>query len=187
MKRKQLWVSVIAVAVALVTVAALTTAAGAGTGSGRQFFYQDAKRPIPDAPNGGGVIDKLSLRGSGRIRDLNIGLRINHTNDADLNIYLVSPKGKFIELSTDNGGSGNNYGTGSNACRGRGGFAVFTDQAGRSIRQGSAPFNDNFRPQTPLSAVNGDRIGGIWRLMVFDDDAGATGTVGCFAMAVVLR
>ena len=186
MKRKHVWLLAIAVATGLVTVALLTGSAGAGTG-GRLFFYQPTKRAIPDAPNGGGVIDKISLRGNGRIRDLNIGLRINHTNDADLNIYLVSPKGKFIELSTDNGGSGNNYGAGQNSCGRRARFAVFTDQAGRSIRQGSAPFNADFRPQTPLSAVNGDRIGGIWRLMVFDDDAGSTGTIGCFAMAVLLR
>ena len=185
MKRKQLWVSAGAVSAALVVVALLSTTAGAGTG--RQFFYQNAKRPIPDAPNGGGVIDKLSLRGSARIADMNIGIRINHTNDADLNIYLVSPKGKFVELSTDNGGSGNNYGAGANNCSNRARFAVFTDQAGRSIRQGSAPFNNDFRPQTPLSALNGDRIGGIWRLMVFDDDARDTGTIGCFAMAVALR
>jgi subtilisin-like proprotein convertase family protein len=184
-KRKQLWISASAVGAALLVVALLTATAGAGTG--RQVFFQDAKRPIPDAPNGGGVIDKLSLRGSARIADMNIGVRIDHTADADLNLYLVSPKGKFVELSTDNGGGGNNYGTGPNSCRGRGALTTFSDEAGRSIRQGSAPFDSTFRPQTPLSALDGDRIGGIWRLMVFDDDARDTGTIGCFAMGVVLR
>jgi len=185
LKRKQLWVLTSAVGAALITVALLTATAGAGTG--RQFFYQSAKRPIPDAPNGGGVIDKLFLRGSARIADMNIGIRIDHTADADLNIYLVSPKGKFVELSTDNGGAGNDYGDGRNDCRGAR-YAVFNDEAGRSIRQGSAPFvPGHFRPQTPLSALDGDRIGGIWRLMVLDDDARDTGTIGCFAMGVVLR
>jgi subtilisin-like proprotein convertase family protein len=174
----------VAGAAALVTVALLAATAGAG---GRQIFFQDASRPIPDAPNGGGVIDKLFLRGSARIADLNVAIRINHTADADLNIYLVSPKGKFVELSTDNGGAGNNFGTGPNSCRGNGGLTTFADEVGRSIRQGSAPFDGTFRPQTPLSALDGDRIGGTWRLMVFDDDARDTGTIGCFALAVVLR
>ena len=94
---------------------------------------------------------------------------------------------KFVELSTDNGGAGNNYGTGPNSCRGRGTLTTFADEVGRSIREGSPPFGGAFRPQTPLSALDGDRIGGIWRLMVFDDDARDTGTIGCFALGVVLR
>jgi subtilisin-like proprotein convertase family protein len=185
-KRKKLWFSSISVVSLLLVAALIATTAGAGTG-GRLFFFQNAKRPIPDAPNGGGVLDKLSLRGNGRIRDLNIGIRINHDADADLNIYLVSPKGKFVELSTDNGGGGNNYGTGANNCPNARRYTVFTDEAGRSIRQGTAPFAGSFRPQTPLSALDGDRIGGTWRLMVLDDDAGASGTIGCFTMGVLLR
>lgn len=185
MKRKKLWAVAMAIAAALLTVALLTTSAGAGTG--RQFFFQEATRPIPDAPNGGGVLDKISLRGSARISDLNVLVRINHGADADLNLYLISPNGKFVELSTDNGGGGNNYGTGPNSCRGSGRFTVFTDQAGRSIRQGAPPFAGSFRPQTPLSSLNGDRIGGVWRLQVFDDDAGTSGTIGCFGLGVRLR
>ena len=184
MNRKSLSVTSISV-VALLVAALIATTAGAGTG--RQFFYQSAKRPIPDAPNGGGVLDKLTLRGSARIRDMNVGIRINHGAVGDLNIYLVSPEGKFVELSTDNGGGGNNYGTGSNNCPNARRFTVFNDEAGRSIRQGAPPFAANFRPQTPLSALDGDRIGGTWRLQVFDDDAGVSGTIGCFALAVLLR
>jgi subtilisin-like proprotein convertase family protein len=176
-----------AAALACVLGAALLTTP-AGAGNPRVFFATQAKRPIPDAPNGGGVLAKLNVRRSGRIGDMEVGLRINHSFDADLNIYLVSPKGKFVELSTDNGGSGDNYGRGSNSCRvPANALTIFDDEAGRSIRSGSAPFAGSFRPQTPLRSLDGDPIRGTWRLMVFDDDAGSTGTVGCFALGVILR
>jgi subtilisin-like proprotein convertase family protein len=154
---------------------------------GRQFFFNSSPRFIDDAPNGGGVVSKINLRGSARIRDINVLVRINHSFDADLNIYLVSPTGKFVELSTDNGGSGNNYGTGGNSCRGASSLTNFTDEAGRSIRSGGAPFSGSYRPQTPLSALNGDRVNGTWRLMVFDDDSGGTGIVGCFGLGIIAR
>ena len=183
MKKKALWV----VASGLVAIAIVASSAGAGTPGGRVFFQDNTRRTIPDAPDGGGVLGKIKVRRSGQIRDLEVGIRIDHTFDADLNIYLVSPKGKFVELSTDNGGSGNNYGTGPNSCRGPGSFTVFDDEAGRSIRGGSAPFAGAFVPQTPLRALDGSTIRGTWRLMVFDDDRGSTGTIGCFAIGAILR
>jgi subtilisin-like proprotein convertase family protein len=177
----------------LATVAVFTALAtlGAGVsafaGVAPTFFFNSTPRAIPDASQGGGVLSKIKIGRSGRIADIEVGIRINHSFDDDLNIYLVSPTGKFVELSTDNGGSGNNYGTGSNSCRGSGSLTLFDDERGRSIRRGSAPFAGGFRPQTPLSALDGDRIAGTWRLMVFDDDEGAGGTIGCFAIGVVIR
>jgi len=183
MKRKPLLPAMIVTAL-LCGLAALLVAGPAGAGTRSLFFFNPANRAIPDAPNGGGVLAKLPIRRSGRIADIEVGVRINHSFDADLNIYLVSPRGKFVELSTDNGGSGNNYGTGPNNCSGG---TVFDDEAPRSIRAGAAPFANQYRPQTPLRALDGDPLSGTWRLMVFDDDAGASGTVGCFALRVVPR
>jgi subtilisin-like proprotein convertase family protein len=185
MKRKPLLLAstVTALVCALAVLLAIGPAA-AGTRGGVTFF-NSSKRPIPDASQGGGVLSKISVRTSGRIANLDVGVRINHSFDADLNIYLVSPRGKFVELSTDNGGSGNDYGTGSNSCRGN--FTIFDDRAGRSVRSAAAPFPGIYRPQTPLRALNGDSISGTWRLMVLDDDNGSTGTVGCFTIRAFLR
>lgn len=161
--------------------------AGQPPPGGRAIFASAAKRVIPDAGNGGGVLAKVKVRRGGQIRDLEVGVRINHSFDADLNIYLVSPQGRFVELSTDNGGSGNNYGSGPNSCGGGGSFTIFDDEAVRSIRGGAAPFLGPFRPQTPLRALDGNSIRGTWRLLVFDDDEGGTGVVGCFALGAILR
>jgi len=54
---------------------------------------------------------------------------LTHTWDSDIDMYLIGPNGVPLELSTDNGGSSDNYiGT------------IFDDQAELSITQGSAPF-----------------------------------------------
>jgi subtilisin-like proprotein convertase family protein len=180
--------TVLLAALAALACPALGASALAGVApGGRVFFLNSNARAIPDASNGGGVVSKIRIRRAGRIADIEVGVRINHGFDDDLNIYLVSPAGKFVELSTDNGGSGNNYGTGSNSCRGARSLTVFDDDTGRSIRSGAAPFAGNFRPQTPLAALDGDRLAGTWRLMVFDDDDGASGVIGCFAIGVVIR
>lgn len=48
-----------------------------------------------------------------QIYEITIGVRIIHSFDADLSIHLISPTGATIELSTNNGGSGDDYGIGT--------------------------------------------------------------------------
>lgn len=142
-------------------------------------------RLIPDEPNGGGVVSKITVRASGRIRDFDVRVRIAHDNDDELNIYLVSPSGRFVELSTDNGGNGNDYGAGSNSCGGQ--LTTFDDEAATPIQNGDPPFLGSYDPQTPLSRLDGKKIRGAWRLQIFDDNAGDTGVLGCWAIRVRLR
>ncbi|MEK6278012.1 MAG: proprotein convertase P-domain-containing protein [Actinomycetota bacterium] len=170
---RRLTVIVFAVA-ALLALPALAVAA--------LFSSGNQGRLIPDANNGGGVLSKIRINSDARIRDLNVRVRIAHPADDDLNIYLVSPKGEFVELSTDNGGNGDDYGAGANSCAGS--FTVFNDESPVSIRNGAPPFLGSFRPQSPLSAVDGDKLGGTWRLQIFDDGTGQTGVLGCWQMKV---
>src|SRR5690606_31961597 len=44
---------------------------------------------------------------SGVIRS--VCMNITHNWDDDLDIFLITPGGQFLELSTDNGADGNNY------------------------------------------------------------------------------
>ena len=81
-----------------------------------------------------------------------------HTYDADLNIQLQSPDGTIIDLSMQNGGSGNNY---WNTC--------FTATATTSIAAGSPPFTGSFIPQYFLGTVNNGQTGnGTWNLLIQD-------------------
>ncbi len=94
-------------------------------------------------------------------------LNIDHTFDGDLDIFLVCPGGTTLELSTDNGGGGDNY---SGTC--------FTISAVQNITAGTAPFTGNFLPEGgTLDAFAGCLANGNWTLQVTDDAAGDIGTL----------
>ncbi len=117
---------------------------------------------IPD--DGSSVYFDLMVSGlNPSVIDTNFGLEgicinINHTYDADLDIYLVAPDSTVIELSTGNGGGGQNYST-----------TCFTDSVNTLISSGSAPFNGSYKPEGFLSAINNNQNGnGLWRLFIHD-------------------
>jgi subtilisin-like proprotein convertase family protein len=170
----------------LVVALLLSSRAPAGTLPGDRLILSNPNaRLITDEPDGGGVLSKIKVRASGRIRDLDIAVRIAHNADDELNIYLVSPTGRFVELSTDNGGNGDDYGAGTNSCAGQ--RTVFSDEAPTRIQDGAPPFLGSFLPQSPLSRLDGKQVHGVWRLQIFDDNQGDTGVLGCWQLRVKLR
>jgi subtilisin-like proprotein convertase family protein len=117
--------------------------------------------------------------------DVNVRVRLNHTFDADLDIFLVGPDGTVVELSTDNGGSGDNYGSGPNDCTGA--FTVFDDAAATPVTAGSAPFLGTFRPEGALAAFNSKPINGVWKLRITDDFSSDTGVLGCWQLEITSK
>ena len=120
-----------------------------------------------------------------------ITIDISHTFDSDLQIFLKSPDGKILELSTGNGGSGNNY---SNT--------VFTDAAANFITSGSAPFTGSFKPEGRSETVQCNPAGtlgaftivsqfaasasdGIWELHVLDDNNVDVGALNSWSLTFV--
>jgi subtilisin-like proprotein convertase family protein len=77
--------------------------------------------------------------------------------DGDIRLYLKSPSGQTMELSTNNGGAGDNY---TNTC--------FTPTASTSIIGSPAPFTGEFIPEGDWSDLNGSTINGVWELLVSD-------------------
>ncbi|MCF8246829.1 MAG: proprotein convertase P-domain-containing protein [Saprospiraceae bacterium] len=77
--------------------------------------------------------------------------------DADLQIFLKSPNNQLLMLSTNNGGSGDNY---TQTC--------FTPTAVTPITSGVAPFTGNFQPEGSWSVLNGVPVNGNWTLRVTD-------------------
>lgn len=94
-------------------------------------------------------------------------LDIEHRHADDLDIYLKAPDGRVILLSTDNGGSGDNY---HNTC--------FVPSGAPPISNGQAPFTGQFTPEESFSNLLGSPVNGTWILQVTDDAPGATGTLG---------
>lgn len=93
-------------------------------------------------------------------------LNISHLNDEDLDIYLNSPTGEILELSTDNGSNGNNY---TNTC-----FVLDTSNL---IINGSAPFTGDYYPEGNWSDLDGADLNGAWSLTIIDDQTGFNGTL----------
>jgi subtilisin-like proprotein convertase family protein len=98
------------------------------------------------------------------ITDLNVCLDLVHTYDGDLDIVLTSPNGTVINLSNQNGGSGDNF-----TC------TTFDDEAVTAIGGGVAPFSGSYSPDSPLSAVDGENALGAWVLCITDNYGGDNG------------
>ena len=107
------------------------------------------------------------------ISDLNVTLTIDHTYDADLDAFLISPVGTRVELFTDVGGSGNRF---SNT--------TLDDQADTALVSAWAPFVGSFRPEGRLSAFDGEDANGTWTLEITDDANLDTGQLLAWSLTV---
>ncbi|MCA8914961.1 MAG: choice-of-anchor D domain-containing protein [Planctomycetes bacterium] len=152
-------------------------------------------------PNGSGtgVADTIAVPGTqDRIGSLRVGVRLDEDRDRDVDMYLIPPgvtwAGPYtggapagvIELSTDNGGNGNDYGTG--AANGPYVYTYFsgssdplhaTTQAISGGGAGGAPFTSwaNYRPEglATWNALYDSDPSGNWTLAVADDNNGGIG------------
>ena len=111
----------------------------------------------------------------GNVIDIDVLVDIAHTWTADVDIFLISPEGTSVELSTDNGGTGDHY-TGT----------VFDDEAVDPITAGAPPFTGSFQPEGSLSALDGEVLAGTWTLQVIDDSGGIDGTLLGWSLLVTV-
>jgi subtilisin-like proprotein convertase family protein len=151
---------------ALATITVLLLASGA-MADPFSFVSTDTPLPIPPSGSAGTTISTLVVAGpAGTITDLNVTVSINHTFDGDLDLILSHvDTGTSVLLFDQRGGSGNDI------------FATFDDAAALPISLGSPPFSGTFRPEAPLSALNGESLLGSWRLTVVDNLFGDVGTL----------
>ncbi len=119
------------------------------------YASSEVPRPLPDLI---AITSTVSVADPEVVRDVEVELSITHTWVEDLDIFLIGPNGTRVMLSTDNGGSGDNY-TGT----------IFDDEAPTSITTAIAPFTGRFRPEQPLSALDGIPASGTWTLEITDD------------------
>jgi filamentous hemagglutinin family protein len=104
---------------------------------------------------------------------LNVLFDLDHTNDQNLDLALVSPNGTFIDLFSGVGGNGQNF---------RG--TILADDATISIADGHAPFTGRFRPLGPLAAFDGQPFEGTWFLVITDFDSSDTVTLNSWSLRV---
>ena len=119
------------------------------------------------------AVTGVGVLGAGNSFD-EVAINITHTFDGDLDITLIAPNATALELSTDNGGSGDNYID-----------THFSYLAGTSITAGSAPFTGSFLPEGDLSILNGVNADGNWILRVCDDAGSDTGTLDSWSITFI--
>ncbi len=135
-----------------------------------EFAAQDVPLPISDFSS---TVSYIDVDQHLSIADLDVRLDLTHTYDADLYIHLYSPSGTVVILSDQRGGSGDDFQN-----------TLFDDEAAAHIGDGSAPFAGSFRPETLLSAVDGEDAFGIWQLWVDDVAFLDQGTLNAWSLLV---
>lgn len=152
-----------------------------GSASSPIRFNRSGDQAIPDL---GDLDSTLTVAGiTTPIHHVIVSFHLSHTADDNLDISLIGPDGTTVDLSSDNGGTFDDYGTScADADR-----VVFSDGASISIGAGAAPFRGTFQPEQALSSFRG-KLGadanGTWHLNIADDTAGGLGTLHCWSRQV---
>jgi filamentous hemagglutinin family protein len=107
------------------------------------------------------------------VSQLNILFDLDHTNDQNLDLALISPNGTFVDLFSGVGGNGHNFRN-----------TILADDAPISIADGSAPFTGRFRPLNPLAAFDGQPFNGLWVLILFDSNLSDVATLNSWSLRV---
>lgn len=102
-------------------------------------------------------------------------INIDHNWISDADVFLVGPNGQFLELTTDNGGSGNDY---TETCF----TPVATDPIdfGSQAPPSAAPFTGDWQPEgnwEDLWTIQDPLTNGTWTLQIKDDTPGFDGTL----------
>jgi len=169
-----------------------STANGGSPGLGGT--YSGSNATVVNIPDNSltGANSSIGLGGSFNVVTptsvVSVSLNITHTYDGDIDAYLVGPGNcGTLELTTDNGGTDENYTN-----------TVLSTAGVTSITAGTAPFTGvylsegtiaappvaNNYTNIPATAINGCPIDGSWTLWVFDDLGGDVGTLDSWSLSI---
>ncbi|MEK9612445.1 MAG: zinc-dependent metalloprotease family protein [Flavobacteriaceae bacterium] len=107
------------------------------------------------------------------IVDLDVLVDIEHTWVEDLRILLETPNGEQFLLTSELGGSDDNYTQ-----------TLFDQEATENIFDGEPPFTGRFKPVQSIRSLNGTSALGIWKLIVIDKYVEDTGSLLEFSLNV---
>jgi len=148
--------------------------AGDSLSTGMTYTSTDVPQSIPDGDIMTGVTSTVTAAGGpASITKVTVTVDITHPWDDDIELYLISPQGTWIMLSTINGGVDDNYTD-----------TVFDDFAATAVTAGTAPFTGTYRPETALAGLIGENANGLWTLRVFDSGFTDIGTLNSWSITI---
>jgi subtilisin-like proprotein convertase family protein len=145
--------------------------------------FTEGEVPIPDNAS---VVAVLNLDLPGQILDVDVRLAIEHDSPDQLDIYLISPSGITVSLTTDNGQGNDDVFDG----------VTFDDQAPprdegtdvaahvRNVTYEDGVAIGRLQPEGALAAMVGGQAAGPWALVVVDDSGGTTGLLTGWSMDI---
>ena len=144
-------------------------------------FNRSSAVAIPDANTLDSGVNVAGF--AGHLAKVAVSVHIAHNQLNNLDLILIAPDGTEVLLSSDNGGTANDYGTGCTDSE----RTVFDPSASRLISSGlaSAPYVGTFRPEGNLDFWRGrwqTEVNGAWTLRVIDDAPGGLGSLNCWSL-----
>ena len=104
----------------------------------------------------------------------NVQVVIEHTWNEDIDLFLESPSGAQVTLTSGNGGSDDNFGDTAN-CHTQ--VTTFTMDAGTAISAGTSPYIGSFIPDGDFSVFDGEDPNGTWIFHICDQVTADNGSV----------
>ncbi len=108
-----------------------------------------------------------------RITDVDVSFSLHHSWLADLDVYLVSPRGTRVELFTDMVSNGSNMTN-----------TVIDDEGPSTLLSGTAPFTGRFIGEELLSKLDGENPSGTWFLEITDDNSSDAGQLLSWSLTI---
>jgi len=124
----------------------------------RQFTFRNDTDQTIDQVNPTTITSIINANDTvGKLVAVRVKLNIEHSYTSDLRITLSSPSNNTVALSSNIGGSGDNFVD-----------TVFDDNADQDIVNSSPPFTGQFRPFEALSKFIDENPAGQWTLSIED-------------------
>ncbi len=126
------------------------------------------RMPVPTSGFSGEISTTIQVSTDVTINDVNVYTAINHSNEKDLRVYLISPGGDTIQLF----GGENQLGVNDNL------ITIFDDEADSTLLSSRyTAFGPVIKPKEKINpVVSGTNSAGTWTLLI--KDVGAAGDVG---------
>jgi len=140
----------------------------------RVYKSFDTPKPIPDN-NPSGTTSLVSVVNNvGNVASVAILLNVTHTWLEDVHVTLVSPTNASFDLTSDNGGSNDNF------------TNTVLHASCSPITGGSAPFANCYAPESSLAPLVGAPAQGVWQLNSVDDAMDDSGTLDNWALVLCI-